>query len=97
MQLLCLLNERRFERRQDNLLTSVGLFAITYNMSFRDFITTKLIGPIMTNLICMPYYRPYFEDLSDIDSFDLSNARNLRIPVCNETSVSEPVIPFTVL
>ena len=80
-----------------SFLTSLGLFAITYNMSFRDFITTKLIGPIMTNLICMPYIRPYFEDLSDIDSYDLSNATSIRIPVCNGTPVFEPVITLMVL
>ena len=77
-------------------LESSGLFAITFNMSFRDFIASRLFGPIMTRLVCMPFYRPYLEDLSDIDSYDLSNATSIRIPVCNETPVFEPVITFVV-
>ena len=66
-------------------------------MTFLEFVVSKIFGPIMTNLICMPYYRPWFEDLSDVQSFDLSHARNLRIPVLNNAQNAAESVIFSII
>ena len=66
-------------------------------MTFSEFVVSKIFGPIMTNLICMPYYSPWFEDLSDVQSFDLSHARNLRIPVLNNAQNAAESVIFSII
>ena len=50
-------------------------------MSWYAILISKIIGRLVTNLVCMPYYKSYLEDLSNIDSFDLECATNIRIPI----------------
>ena len=50
-------------------------------MTLLEFIKSKIIGPLVTNLICMSWFRWPFEDLNDVASFQLSKAENIRIPV----------------
>ena len=40
----------------------------------------------------MPYCKSYLEDLSNIDSFDLECAKNIRIPILENNSSNEQVI-----
>ena len=61
-------------------------------MSFWETFVDNFIGPIVTNLICMPWYRPLFEDLKNLKGFNLERARNVRIPVLNDDSSTELVI-----
>ena len=60
-----------------------------YTMTLLEFIKLKIIGPLVTNLICMSWFRDLFEDLSDVASFQLSRAENIRIPVqeCNNKAL----------
>ena len=55
-------------------------------MTLLEFIKSKIIGPLVTNLICMSWFRPLFEDLKDLNSFHLLRARNIRIPVQDDRS-----------
>ena len=61
----------------------------SYTMTLLEFIKLKIIGPLVTNLICMSWFRDLFEDLSDVASFQLSRAENIRIPVqdCNNKAL----------
>ena len=58
-------------------------------MTLLEFIKSKIIGPLVTNLICMSWFRWPFEDLNDVASFQLSRAENIRIPVqdCNNKAL----------
>ena len=60
-------------------------------MTLLEFIKVKIIGPLVTNLICMPWFRSFFEDLSDIQSFNLCCARNIRISVQNDEATKDVV------
>ena len=62
-------------------------------MSFWESFTDNFIGPIVTKLICMPYYRPWFEDLRNVKAFNLECARDVRIPVHNDGYSTDLVIP----
>ena len=55
-------------------------------MTLLEFIKLRIVGPLMTNLICMSWFRPLFEDLKDLNSFHLLRARNVRIPVQDDRS-----------
>ena len=61
-------------------------------MSLWETFTDNFIGPIITKLICMPYYRPWFEDLRNVKAFNLERARNVRIPILNDGSSTDLVI-----
>ena len=65
-------------------------------MKLLDFIKLKIIGPLVTNLICMSWFRPIFEDLSDVQSFNLSRARNIRISVQNDDGTKDLVSSFNI-
>ena len=58
-------------------------------MTLLEFIKSKIIGPLVTNLICMSWFRWPFEDLNDVASFQVSRAKNIRIPVqdCNNKAL----------
>ena len=53
----------------------------SYSIMLLEFIRSNIIGPLITNLICMSRFRSPFEDLSDMVSFKLSLAECVRIPV----------------
>ena len=63
-------------------------------MTLLEFIKVKIIGPLVTNLICMPWFRSFFEDLSDLQSFNLCRARNVRILVQNDEATKDVVSSF---